>query len=398
MDRKTENRLSLIKYAAYGGLIWALYGTGGPNSSEALVIGALLVMTGTLRQHVLYNSPREHFVPALFVADLLLVVRLGFLGYQGLDMIVYFLVVSESTIACDKRFTAMFLSATIVGHALTRWPLYERYGPTNWWINLCYNTLGILFAMIVSLIAKSHIEQSAQLRQALKDLARSQQELEVAYTELYASQKRVQELAVLEERTRMAREIHDTLAHTLTAIIVTMEAAKKTLAKGGDVTPHLIKTEEQSRYGLVEVRQSVRNLRDSSLARIGLREAVERSLQQVLPTDAVTVTLDMPAADMVTLEQEAVLFPVIREASTNSVRHGNCTNLTITLVQDRDSLLLTISDNGSAQPDFLPGNGLKGMEERVSGIGGQIDFAVRAQGGFEVRCRIPLVEVSHEQN
>lgn len=389
MDKKTELVLTIAKFAAYAG-----YGAGLLLTKESLVLPLILwaglVTSGSLRQFVLYCQGREHQAIWSFWFDLIIVSMLAGLGYREMDVIVYFLVISECTIVCRLPQAGLTVALAACALAYSRFPTIAYGGLTNYWANLGLNGLGFIFAFAISLVAKRQIEQSEALRAALDQLAKSREELELAYREIVANQRRMQQLAVMEERTRMAREIHDTLAHSLTGIIVTMQAAKRLLQKGGDgLEAAIAQTEEQARYGLTEVRQSIQNLRSEQNVTDGWTGALTGLVQQVRQTYQVAVELELSGAAELRPEQEVALYRMVQEACTNAVRHGHCHQIRIEVDCLVDQLVATVTDDGVGCAHCQPGFGLRGMQERMQAIGGRIALHPAGGHGFQVKATIP---------
>lgn len=104
----------------------------------------------------------------------------------------------------------------------------------------------------------------------MRELERSRRELDETYQKLLKNSKEREQLAVMEERNRMAREIHDTLAHTLTTVIIGLEAGRKLMPVDTDrALAELEKSQQQARKGLQEVRRSVKELQPHELDTLG---------------------------------------------------------------------------------------------------------------------------------
>lgn len=206
-----------------------------------------------------------------------------------------------------------------------------------------------------------------------------------------------QKAALLEERNRMAREIHDTLAQGFTGIVIQLEAAEDALGEpGGDVNRHLTRARDLARESLAEARRSVYALRPQPLERKPLPSALRDSIT-ALTTDApLSVEWQWPEqwpalppgleADLLRLGQEAVI---------NALRHAGATRLRVALRARPDAVEMEVSDNGRGfdpqrlRPGAPGGFGLVGMRERAAQHGGELIVTSAPAGGTTVRCRIP---------
>ncbi|MCC5653487.1 PAS domain S-box protein [Nostoc sp. XA013] len=199
-------------------------------------------------------------------------------------------------------------------------------------------------------------------------------------------QKRAEATSILEERNRMAREIHDTLAQAFTGILAQVGAAKQVLTDDLEATgAHLDLIKELARTGLVEARRSVVALRPQLLESGSLQSALHRLVAQIR-TAAMDTTLHYEiegAVYSLPTEVENNLLRMGQEALTNAIRHANADEIRVELVYDRDQVCLCVRDNGQGfGVGSIPaseGFGLLGMSERAERIGAQL--TIRSQPG-----------------
>ena len=207
------------------------------------------------------------------------------------------------------------------------------------------------------------------------------------------------ETAMLEERTRLARDIHDTLAQGLTGIVVQLGAAQRALVVAPDESrEHLALAQRMARESLAEARRSVWNLRAPALDRGDLADALRSVAVRPLGSDVV-VTFELTGEPWpLTTAIESTLLRVAQEALANVARHSQATAARLALVYTADSVQLSLSDNGvgfdpqaAAEDGITPGPwggfGLIGMRERVAALGGSL--AVTSHDGVQVLAAIP---------
>ena len=198
--------------------------------------------------------------------------------------------------------------------------------------------------------------------------------------------KRAEAASILEERNRMAREIHDTLAQAFTGILAQVGAANQVLTDDVEATQaHLDLIKELARTGLTEARRSVVALRPQLLEEGSLQSALHHLVAQ-LRTAALDTTLYYEiegAVYTLPTEVESNLLRMGQEALTNAIRHANADEIRVELVYDRDQVCLRVTDNGQGfGVGSIPaseGFGLLGMSERAERIGAQL--TIRSQPG-----------------
>ena len=221
-------------------------------------------------------------------------------------------------------------------------------------------------------------------------IMRLNEELTEANIMLEDYSKKSAEMAQTQERNRLAREIHDTIGHVLTGIVTGLEACLLIL----DVKPELARTQieaiqETARQGMKDVRSSVRALRPDALLRLQFNEAIEKMIDDMCRSTGILFeyicedSLSNLAAD-----EEDVIYRILQESITNSVRHGHPTRINIRIERHDKQILIRIEDNGVGCKELHRGFGLTHMQERLNMLGGSM--TVDGSGGFIVKATIPL--------
>ncbi|MDV2997735.1 MAG: Serine/threonine-protein kinase PknD [Chroococcidiopsis sp. SAG 2025] len=211
-------------------------------------------------------------------------------------------------------------------------------------------------------------------------------------------QKQAEAASILEERNRMAREIHDTLAQAFTGILAQVGAANQVLTDDLEATgAHLDLIKELARTGLVEARRSVVALRPQLLESGSLQSALHRLVAQhrTAATDTTLYYEIEGAAYSLPAEVESNLLRMGQEALTNAIRHANADEIRVELIYDHDRFCLRVKDNGQGfgvgSIQSSDGFGLLGMSERAERIGAQLTIRSQPGRGTEI-----VVTVSRE--
>jgi signal transduction histidine kinase len=201
------------------------------------------------------------------------------------------------------------------------------------------------------------------------------------------------ETAVMAERNRMARDIHDTLAQGFTGVIMQLEAAKGATAQGNlaEVTNRIERASELARLSLGEARRSVRALRPRSLREGKLSVALDNLLKRM--TDGTELNAEFRAEGderAISAEYEEGLLRITQESLTNVVKHASARNFKATLNVSGNKIQLQLVDDGRG---FDPQNehegfGLIGMKERVDRMGGE--FIIRSKPGVGTEILVVL--------
>jgi signal transduction histidine kinase len=200
-----------------------------------------------------------------------------------------------------------------------------------------------------------------------------------------------------EERLRIARELHDSLTHSISLIKVQVGVAVHLARKNGEPVPDvLLAIQEASGDAMRELRATLEVLRDNVPDGSGLDrldDLVERARTAGLPT---TVTVNGPRRGLPPVVDRTA-YRIVQEALTNITRHAGPATAAITMSYRPDSLTVQVDDDGRAapapRPGTAPGVGLVGMRERVTALGGSLSAGPRPLGGFTVRAELPIAEL-----
>jgi PAS domain S-box-containing protein len=209
--------------------------------------------------------------------------------------------------------------------------------------------------------------------------------------------KRAEEASILEERNRMAREIHDALAQAFTGILLHAGSATQRLVNGLEVTQShlevLEKIDELARTGLAEARRSVTALRPLLLEESTLQSALHRLVVQMQSTTKTTVIYEgNDAAYPLPAEMANHLLRIGQEALTNAIKYANASEILVELIHDDTQCLLRIKDNGQGfgvgSIPSAKGFGLLGMSERAEQIGAQLTIQSQPGQGTEITVNV----------
>ncbi|MEA3397064.1 MAG: sensor histidine kinase, partial [Chloroflexota bacterium] len=197
-----------------------------------------------------------------------------------------------------------------------------------------------------------------------------------------------------EERNRLAREIHDSLGHYLTAITVQLEAAGKLVAMQPERAAQAIATAQGlTRESLSEVRRSVAALRASPLDTASLGKAIGEVAENFRAGGVATTFTIEGEAYPLPIQTKTALYRVAQEGLTNVRKHANASAVQVTLAYAPEQVTLTISDNGTGRRgEEVAGFGLLGLRERIALLGGLLEAADYPEGGFRLRVEVPVEE------
>ena len=263
--------------------------------------------------------------------------------------------------------------------------------------------LGVVTVLVVPMMIAGKMEGVIGIRFARKHVLRNEEQelaqvlanqamLAIQLARLSAQSR---QSAIISERNRMARDIHDTLAQGFTGVILHLEAAEEAMSRKRleAVIGHLRGAGEIARDGLREARRSVRALRPLALEEKKLAEVLEELIMKLTVGTAVQATFTLQGESReLPPEIETNFLRVGQEALTNAIRHARPSKIDVLLTFGKRKLRLSMCDNGCGfEPDSKSsGFGLQGMAERAESMGGQFSIQSANGKGTTICVTIPL--------
>ena len=247
--------------------------------------------------------------------------------------------------------------------------------------------LFLLFCVCIIINQTGKIEEVKALYQKLSEANEELQDANVKLEE-YANIKG--KMGETKERNRLAREIHDTLGHTLTGLSAGIDACITMIEYSPDATKEQLNMlSEVARNGIKEVRRSVNELRPDALERLSLEYAIMKMIEEMNQLTSTNVEFHCDIENLKFDEdEENTIYRVIQESITNSIRHGHAHNISVDITKIYSDLHILIKDDGIGCTEPHKGFGLRHIIERVEMLRGKVEFD--GSNGFTTKVVIPI--------
>ncbi|HLX58436.1 MAG TPA: sensor histidine kinase [Ktedonobacteraceae bacterium] len=377
----TATRLTLLNFLlftalqlGYGALLWWMRRVVGKSPKQwplPLALGLLVVLTGAVG---LLPATGLQWDWLLFLVTLSL-----FFTFLSLR-----LAISAGLL--------LFVAVVFNLGWLSDWQWSQIYG------SLLSLFPAFLFVGLFSLFVRILEIQKARAERLFRQLEASNAELERAHVQLQNYASEVEELTIVHERTRLAREIHDTLGHYLSILTIQLE----TIGKWQERDParaavEIAEARRVASQAMQEVRNAVAALRPTGIAELSFAEAMTqlgKEFERNAPETSLTLDLEteFPALSP---DISVALYRAVQETLTNIRKHARASKVLARLRYEDGALELLVLDNGKGLADTTParpgkGFGLVGLRERIELLGGQVSYGPAQQGGYRVTVRVPV--------
>jgi signal transduction histidine kinase len=325
----------------------------------SLAVGFLLFVV--LCSDRVSKAAARYLVAPLFVASLATYLLATDYGFSAVPMVVF----AATAALLFPLWAALSLVAAQSG-ALVGAELLSGGGARIGWAST------VMFQVFAVLMAATSLRE----RRLHEELAETNEELAQA-------QGRLAESSRVAERLRISRDLHDLVGHQLSALALNLEVASHLTT--GPAGESVAQSRTIAKDLLHDVRQVVGQLRE---ARAELRDALQ-DMADAVPSPQ--VHLELPD-DLTRLgaESATAVLRCVQEIITNAMRHAGADHLWIAIAYAGGEIVLTARDDGHGALVVSPGNGLVGMKERVTGLGGGLIWEGGAGAGFHLEARLPV--------
>lgn len=366
-----EDVLSLIKWGATISLIVFLFLTVISSRHWWATIGPALLLVGSflLKITVVANMKRKI---ALYSLDFVLLLCLTLLSSDTYISTLYTIILIEFYFNNNLISDIVMGSVSFVSYAVCLFvSIYVLQQQTFEWQRFLTSFINELLTFVVVFFLATLLSTVLKKNEQLKEAG-----------------KRLEETAVLKERNRIAKQIHDTTGHSITTIIVQTELAKLKIESDPAVAKKSVESaHQQAIAALEELRKSVRVLSGEE-EMFDLLSNLRGAIDATQVGTNIVVRSDIAPLDL-GRERNLFLYSSLKEGLNNGIRHGKATAFYFSLKEESDGIHFLLSDNGNGGNGYHKGFGLSSMEKKAKEFGGTIEFSGTDDEGFEIRMTLP---------
>lgn len=257
-------------------------------------------------------------------------------------------------------------------------------------INILNSLNMLIFIFYTILLMRIQMSEKERILLLNEKLNHANEELQQANRQMEEYSRESIKNAETKERNRLAREIHDTLGHTLTGIITGLDACITLM----DMAPEAVKEQlkviaDVARNGMTDVRRSVKALRPDALEKMELEKALVQMMEETKRASHIEIDYCCTAPlTHFNKDEEEIIYRIVQESITNAIRHGKAGRIWIAISMEYNVINIWIKDNGIGCAHIEKGFGLHHMEERLGMLHGSLNCFV--DNGFVLEASIPI--------
>lgn len=393
MDKKTEDLLIYMFYAFMtGGLIFMVI-ENLHNPWPILTLSVVFYLSFTIR-YIFGNNM------ILILLEVGIIFSIGIFDVGTSFIVYYFILIANIVIIYKISLSLLFTLICYTFYSLNTYLNLDNPKGQILIPQIFFNMIGFIAVYAFTYALKYVISQNNHLKNTTENLKLKTLEQNETYNKLLKSNRDLEEMIILKERNKIARDIHDTIGHCLTTALIEIEAGKTLINKNKELSfEKFMLAQGQVKKCLDDVRHSVRTLKGEDENTDFMEILIEMIINTERHTD-ITIRYEIDNFHNLPLDISKTIYRTVQEGLTNGIKHGKSTVFVISIKKNNDNIDTIIQDNGIGCRCIIKGFGLSAMEDRVTEVGGKLIIESEKDEGFTLRLSIPVLNLggNHEKN
>lgn len=381
-----KGRLLVLKFMRFGALLLIFYSNLAlfhKDLYSATILAVLIIIIGIndfIREKFLKNHQSVWYYLSFILSNIISIYFSCKVKCDG--TVLYSVVLLIDLLIFNEKIPSFLLIINFIAFSI---PYKIDSNPAN---NL---SLQNIFWSYFNMFIIVYIVRSIFIEKFRTD--KLNKELTNANLKLKEYSEKIEELTVSKERTRIAQELHDSIGHSLIALSMNLEYAGNVVDLKPEKAKEVIKKSYTiSKNCIVNLREVVNVLKEDFSIK-NLHNAINELFGNFHKNERYKFNLKIDD----TIENEppsikSCIYKTVMEGITNGIKHGNAEVFDIEIIKAYDNILFKISNNGSGCSDIKKSNGTKGIEKRITELGGTVEFYSKSGIGFTIDAKIPIKE------
>lgn len=353
----------------------------------------ILVVTSLLMGFIIYselflvrNKDKIYFFSLLTLVTIGLITWVNIFAVGNSMRNFYFIVLYQVFRVYSKYLSLVIFLLILTLHMIIK---TNRMSDAKLLIQTISSEVGIyLLIMVIIMLIISMINQNTKLEEMQTELTLKNLDIKHTHNSLLKAYNQLEVLTIIQERNKIARDMHDTVGHTLTTALIELEVGKLMLSQQNDEGNDKIQGAiELVRKGLYDLRTSVKTLKNDINYLKEIHDLIHNAVNHIGIKIKYTLDVNIDQLEKPIL---SCIYRILQEGITNGIKHGHASAFIFNVSIYETSLELRLENNGEGTSFFNKGFGVNAMEERVKELNGSINFEYGLERGFGIQVLIPL--------
>lgn len=343
----------------------------------------------TFRNNYIYKTQKK-FRNINYIIEVIAVISIAVIDNSFSYLIIFAVILEGIVLDIESKFSFVgLILINVLVFTLTHLKVFGDYSKSLM-VMVVAVPLYLLIYLIFYLVSYL-IKQNRIIENSLKEITVKKLEKDNLYDNLKEAYEKIESITALKERNRIAAEIHDTVGHTLTTVLIELEASKRLIGKENmdKALEKLNLAQGQVRKGLNSIRSSVRVLADGKEI-LDFYNSLNAVINQCEINSDVTIEREINKNIIIHEDYMDIIISALMEGLSNGLRHGKSTYFKFKLIEEENKILFELQNNGRGKGVIIPGFGLKSMKLRVEELSGELHISSKEEDGFKLSFELPI--------
>jgi len=388
MEEKIKKSILVINYIV---LVVAMIGSTlitSDRTLEMLFIYGVFLYSFTFRNYYIYSNMKK-LKNINYIIEASSVIGIAVMDNSFSYLVIFAVILEGMVLEFERKFSIIGLSIIyMLVFTLVHLKSFGDYSKSLK-VMLVVVPLYLLIYLIFYLVDYL-IKQNRIIEKSLKEIILKKLEKDNLYDNLKEAYEKIESITTLKERNRIAAEIHDTVGHTLTTVLIELEASKRLINKDNKdkALEKLNLAQGQVREGLNSIRSSVRILAEGADI-LNFYKSINAVINQCEINSEIIIEREINEDVFIHEEYRDIIMSALMEGLSNGLRHGNSSHFIFKLIEEDEKILFQLKNNGLGTGVIIPGFGLKSLKLRVEEIQGEFYISSKEKNGFILSFKLP---------
>jgi signal transduction histidine kinase len=357
-----------------------------------MFLSGLLVFLITVSNIIIFPTWKNTRANKIIIyVEIILVLFINYYDNSHSSQAFYLVLIAYACLDSTYLFGGSVTACCFLSNLINIYLQFDVFSPSDFIHAIMINSLMFLVFFGVVCFAKFEINQRRTISTMMYELKKKTKQLEDTYIKLRENTRDIEEITILKERNKIAREIHDTMGHTLTSVLIELEAGERLLKNDQDLAIQKINlAKEQVRKGLSNIRESV-GILNKGKEILGFVPSLKLLLEETALHGDIYVKYEISEIPQLSEMQENALYRALQEGLTNGIKHGKSTAFVFVLKCENGNICFQLQDNGTGSDKIVFGFGLSAMEQRIREVGGILNINSFYGEGCTININISIV-------
>lgn len=383
IDKKSHKFLTLVMYVNYFISYVVIFMFNKDPLLPCFILTVNLVIHTFSHLKYYTNEGVDEKAKIMLVIQMIIVFILQYFDKSTYEFLFLFLPIGDCIYAFSYKFSAVYIAVSIGLFYPYNMMIHESTMGYPYSDVITRDIVITIFVLIILYVSRVQIVENMKYNKVLKERNK-------AYDKLKEYAEKIEELAVHEERSRIAYMLHNSIGHKLVAMSLSLQAEKMELVNNNILNEkNFNSVEKQMQDAMSLLRNTIENS-DNFIKTLEIEDLINMLISNLQNNISVDIDCFLDEKIKIPKTYNDIIYNILLESITNSLKHSNCKNITIR-IKSNSKIVINIKDNGDGFDNITDGFGITRLKKNITELGGE--YKIYSENGCKVSAVLPLEEL-----